>query len=301
MTEQTGRTEHAPRILSEEEWTARRTQHRERVARLVDPHAERRASGTAHPVHDFLFTYYSFRPNQLRRWHPGHGIALADAEERADWAGYHAVDVGDVRVVTVRPDVLEQRHETVRFVADLLAATESRPAALGCLGLHEWAMVYRAGDDVRHRTVPLRLGAAGTDAVVESLPLRCTHYDAFRFFTDEAAPRNSLTLSRADQVDREQPGCLHAGMDLYKWAYKLVPLVDSDLVLDCLEHAFAARELDMRASPYDLTDYGYSPVPIETAAGRADYVRHQADLAERARPLRARLRHLCEQLLAYPT
>ena len=32
-----------------------------------------------HPVHDFLFTYYSQRPAQLRRWHPGYGVALAGA------------------------------------------------------------------------------------------------------------------------------------------------------------------------------------------------------------------------------
>ena len=41
-------------------------------------------------------------------------------------------------------------------------------------------------------------------------------------------------------------------MDLYKWAYKLGPLVESELVMDCLELAADARELDMRASPYDL-------------------------------------------------
>ena len=35
-----------------------------------------------HPVHDFLFTYYSFRPAQLRRWSPGYGVVLADARWR---------------------------------------------------------------------------------------------------------------------------------------------------------------------------------------------------------------------------
>ena len=31
----------------------------------------------------------------------------------------------------------------------------------------------------------------------------------------------------------------------------------------------------MRASPYDLTELGYQPVPIETAAGKAEYVAAQ--------------------------
>ena len=41
--------------------------------------SHRRRSGVKHPVHDFLFTYYSQRPAALRRWHPGWGVALEDA------------------------------------------------------------------------------------------------------------------------------------------------------------------------------------------------------------------------------
>ena len=55
-------------------------------------------------------------------------------------------------------------------------------------------------------------------------------------------------------------------MDLYKWSYKLSPLIDSELLLDCLELAAAAREIDMRASPYDLRGYGYAPIAVEHAA-----------------------------------
>ena len=54
----------------------------------------------------------------------------------------------------------------------------------------------------------------------------------------------------------EQPACLHANMDVYKWAYKLLPLVDSTLVMDCFDLAWDARELDMRAAPYDIRDWG---------------------------------------------
>ncbi len=180
-------------------------------------------------------------------------------------------------------------------MAQLLAATATRPAQLSCFGLHEWAMVYRSGE-VRHQQVPLRLGRAGTDAVVDSMSLRCTHFDAFRFFTPAAAPRNMERLTRDDQIGREQPGCLHAGMDLYKWAFKLVPLVDSDLLLDCFALACAAREIDMRASPYDLSSFGYEPIAIETPGGRADYVRAQAELATRASDLRSVLLQRCRSL-----
>jgi hypothetical protein len=248
-------------------------------------------------VWDFLFSYYRLRPRQLRCWHPGYGMRLAGAEAISRYRhrrGYTCDGAG----VAVSHDYLRSRLETISFVMGLLRATAGRPAQLNCFGLHEWAMVYRS-DAVRHDRVPLRLGAAGTDTVVEAEiagPLRCSHFDAFRFFSPEAAPRNAGSPSRSAQQDWEQPGCLHANMDLYKWSYKLSPLIESEMLLDCLELAAAAREVDMRASPYDLSAYGYKPIPVEDAAGRAEYVRCQKAIATRAAPLRAALLARCDLL-----
>ncbi|MEN0139166.1 MAG: 3-methyladenine DNA glycosylase [Rhodococcus sp. (in: high G+C Gram-positive bacteria)] len=280
-------------VLDPSDWIPRRDRHRARVSALIGPHLERRERGETHPVNDFLFTYYSYRPNQLLRWHAGWGTVLAGADEYAELRGYHRTDGG----ITVDPGFLRRRSDTVAFTARLMEATGGRPTHLSCFGLHEWAMVYRSGE-VRHGSVPLRLGPGGTDSVVESLQLRCTHYDAYRFFTPAAEPRNTVPLTREDQLGREQPGCLHASMDLYKFCYKLAPMIDSDLTVDCFELALAARELDMRASPYDLTGYGYTPIPIETPHGRAEYVREQAALAARAAPLRAALHDRCRRLLS---
>ncbi len=102
-------------------------------------------------------------------------------------------------------------------------------------------MVYRQDDaQRRHLDRPLRLGQAGTDEVVRAHQIKCTHYDAFRFFTPQARPRNAMQPDLASRVDLEQPGCLHASMDIYKWAYKLIPVVPSDLLLD----AFIAGQGD---------------------------------------------------------
>ena len=278
-------------LLAPPDWQAQRDAHVARVRRWTDPARERRSRGERHPVLDFLFTYYSHRPAKLLRWHPGPGVVLAEATEYLRWPAYrstsHGVELGPLP---------STRRTTVEFVHRLLTATEARAPRLGCFGLHEWAMVYRS-EEVRHERWPLRLGATGTDTVVESLPVRCTHFDAFRFFTPAARPLNMLQPQRSDQVAMEQPGCLHAGMDLYKWSYKLDPYVPSSLVADCFELALDIRSLDMRASPYDLASLGYAPVRIETAQGRAEYVREQAGFTERARPLRARLIALCEELL----
>jgi hypothetical protein len=85
-------------------------------------------------------------------------------------------------------------------------------------------------------------------------------------------------------------------MDLYKWAYKLSPATPGELVADCFELAAEIRELDMRASPYDLRAYGYEPVAIETPDGKAEYAAAQRAFAARGAVLRGRLLDVCETL-----
>jgi hypothetical protein len=274
-------------ILDASTWRARRAAHETRVDGWIGPHLERRRHGVAHPVEDFLFTYYSHRPAQLRRWHPGAGVVLAGADPAEIGRDYvHAGGGAELDADAV----LARRRESVGWIRDLLVATAGRPAQFTCFGMHEWAMVYRQGqDDVRHRAWPLRLGAAGTAEVVDRTAVRCTHFDAYRFFTPAARPLNLLTPTRDGQAELEQPGCLHANMDVYRWAYKLSPLVPSELVADCFALAREIRTLDMRASPYDLAALGLPPLAVETPDGRAEYVAHQRDVARRAAPLRDRL------------
>ena len=280
--------------LTEGEWRPLQAAHRVRVDALTATHLSRREHHRTHPVEDFLFTYYSHRPAQLRRWNPGPGVLLEGACERVDWKFYRYADGAAGLDLGA---FLAARSDTVRAIRKLLAATTARPAHLGCFGLHEWAMVYRQNtDQVRHADWPLRLGAAGTDAVVESHQMTCSHFDAYRFFTQPARSLNTHAPSRDSQVAMEQPGCLHANMDLYKWAYKLSPAMPSALTLDCFDLAREVRELDMRASPYDLRALGYEPVKIETAEGKATYVAAQRDFATQAQVLRHKLMDACDTL-----
>lgn len=260
-------------------------------------HRERARRGQPHPVEDFLFTYYPWKPSRLRRWHPGVGTGLEDPDgtaPQASWRWY--VREGGIVQVDAA-GLAAARQPTLRFVAGLLRETLSRPGRFGCFGLHEWAMVYRLDQaDTRHASWPLRLGRAETDSVVEGHAVACSHFDAFRFFTPQARPRNALEPTRETQTAMEQPGCLHAGMDLYKWAMKLEPAVPSDLVMDCFELALDIRTLDMQASPYDLRALGYQPVRIETAEGKAEYARRQREFTVRSNALRRRLLDVVEAL-----
>jgi hypothetical protein len=271
--------------FTERQWREMAAAHAERVGPWIAPRLARRQQGTKHPVDDFLFDYYAWRPGQLARWHPGAGVLLTgDVEEFTSVRGY-VVDAAGARVDEQRLPL-----QVMRTALALLEATASRQASFHCFGRHEWAMVYRLERDaIRHSAWPLRLSPDSIDEVVESAPLRCTHIDAFRFYTEAARPLNITQPTRETQIDLEQPGCLHATMDLYKWSFRCYPVIGAELTADCFELARRVRIVDMRASPYDFRALGYEPIRIETAEGRAEYVEHQRAFAAEAAPLRDRL------------
>lgn len=292
----------AAQVLIPADWQEREAAHERRVRRYADPYLARRSAGRKHPVEDFLFTYYTQKPGQLLRWHPGDSVVLsgAAAAVRKDWKYYRTLDggeqaraglpAGSPAVTFDREAFLAERREAFLFARIILGGTAARPAQFGCFGLHEWAMVYRQDKfELRHEYLELRLGAAGTDKVVEDNRIRCSHFDAFRFYTPDAVPLNELAPTRENQRTLEQPGCLHANMDLYKWAYKLSPALPSELVMDCFELSWRVRAMDMQASPYDLTGWGYPAIPIETADGKAAYVEQQRAFSAEAQALRGRL------------
>ncbi len=280
--------------ISSLEWEDHAGRHRARAEQHTLAARKRRDGGVPHPVEDFLFQYYPYPFALLECWQPGSGVALewrATAEcpvPPAPFAG-RCYSVAEGFLFADPARLTGKERERLGWIRELLAETRDRVPNFACHGLHEWAMVYR-GREVRHeKTTPLRLPQAEIDALVESRAICCSHHDAFRFFASEARPMNRLQPTLESRVALEQPGCVHANMDLYKWAAKSMPWIGSELLLDCFELAAELRDLDMRASPYDLTAWGRAPVRIETAEGRRIYEVEQRRLAEKAVPLRKRL------------
>lgn len=308
-------------VLSADQWQTRRNVHQARVEKLTAAHLQRRTRGERHPVWDFLFDYYPITPGRLSHWSPGFGVALADAtpadiahlkffhiRSDAEREASGSAFTGGIPSTTAKDEVEQigtayldvakyraKRGKTVAYIRELLTKTMHNPAHFDCFGLHEWAMVYRT-EHPRHPE-PLRLGADGTNEVVDTHSVRCTHFDAYRFFTAAAEPLNAYRPNRAQQACFEQSGCLHANMDVYKWASKLGEIVPGELWLDCFELARDIRMLDMQASPYDLRDWGFEPVTIETPAGKHEYVERQRALSVRANELRRRLVQLADAAL----
>lgn len=92
-------------------------------------------------------------------------------------------------------------------------------------------------------------------------------------------------------------------MDLYgKVAVRLSPLIPSELVAAAFELAWDIRTLDVRAAPYDFTGLipdpagePWTPVAIETAEGKAQYVAEQKAFAERGTSIRQRMIEQCDR------
>lgn len=289
--------------ISETQWQSRAATHRTEVTKWTQPHRDRRGTHHKHPVYDFLFTYYPFSLGKLEQWHPGYGTSMEFAGEAPPTIYQTKFYHTSGNKVSLDVSKLQEKElKRISWMHNLLVNTQSRPANFACFGMHEWAMVYKTDKDsidLRHReSAPLRLSQEETDRIIESRPICCTHFDAFRFFTPPAVAFNKLQPTLDERHDFEQPGCLHTNMDLYKWAAKCMPWVGSDLLWECFQLAIKTREIDMRASPYDLTQYGYSPIKIETAEGRNEYEAIQRNISEAAKPLRQRLIDTLQQIIS---
>ncbi len=300
MTHEIWKNDTVAKILPFDQWTQRAEKHTEKVASYADDFVERRSVNKKHPVHDFLFTYYRFSPAKLKQWVPAIDEALEitpTLQAHYPWLNdYWFTREGDV--LHHNPERIHQNIKGVaKFIVELCRQINLRPPRYGCFGLHEWAMVYQLPQNqIRHQAHPLRLKPEEISSFVESQSLCCTHYDAYRFFTSEATPRNLFKPTLETRLQNEQAGCIHVNMDLYKWTAKLWPWVGADFLAETFFFALEARELDMRASPYDLIADGYEPIRIETESGRREYQRLQQQLAERSASLRQRLLNFAESI-----
>lgn len=266
-------------------------------AEWIDPNThESGGDGGAELIDDFL---YSGKPGILYRpiryYDPP--VRNNEADATAAEEEMQPSDSNDIKF-------LHKKASSFVWYKSILEMTLSNEPVLHCYGLHEWAMQYHpegaspppSGKYQSH--LPLRASREVINSTVERKGLRCTHVDALRFFAPAAGPLNShgASLERKDQLELEQPGCVHAHMDLLKIALRVKPYCDPSLLVDILGVALEARSLDVGASPYDCSEYSGdnkgSPIPIipvETPEGRAIYKALQSELMEKAEGIRLRL------------
>lgn len=282
--------------LSGKVWRTCQAGHHQLIDEVIDPYLKKKQHQHKDPVLDFLFEYYAFRPSHLKRWSPGIGILLEEAtcETAPPISELTITDKGAFLNPSHFP---KNRKSSAQWILSLLKKSMEKAPSFGCFGMHEWAMVYKA-DTIRHSYLSLRMDDQELAEFVESRPLVCTHFDAFRFFTKPAKPLNKFALSRQDFHETEQAGCLHTNMDLYKWAFKLFPWVSSDIIREAFFLAVDTRRIDMKASPYDLQEYDLQPIKIETDDGRKEYIIRQKEMYRRSVPVRKKLVAAYQKLIS---
>jgi hypothetical protein len=290
-------------LLPFETWTSRAKEHTALVSPITDAFLKRRELGLTHPVYDFLFTYYSCSPQKLKQWVPSFEEELIITEtnrEEYPWLTDYWFCINENVLSLNRERFHENMRSQTQFISELCENILQRTPRFSCFGLHEWAMVYKSPEAIRHKGHRLRLSLEELANFVESQTLCCSHYDAYRFFTPEARPLNILNPRLETRLQMEQGGCVHANMDLYKWSTKLWPWIGSDFIAKAFLLALEGRELDMRASPYDLSEEGFQPICIETEEGRKQYQKEQQVYAERTSSLRQELQAFCKRLITLP-
>ena len=273
-------------FLEEPEVLKKQSEHYNVLAPFVKSFRKWRNLGKKHPVYDFLFTYYSFSGGELLRWTPGLNYSLESIPKNCAWNNfYEKKDKG----YNIDPKKFaEHRKPYLDWAIKYLTCTRDRQAVFHCFGLHEWAMVYESKTR-HHPQENLRLSNDEIRDVVDSHSLCCTHYDAYRFFTPSSKPKNLYLLERSKVSEFDQKGCIHVNMDLYRFSYKIAPFISSDAMKEAFLLSKHAREIDMRASPYDLSNYGLTPIFIETEDGKKEYVKLQQDLSKNATSIRDKL------------
>jgi hypothetical protein len=267
-----------------------------------------------HPVYNFLHNYYQYSTHDLRKFSPGLGVYLMGARVGLVADEQHLLDErfmifdeqgGQYDAAKFGQHIVG-KGDWDRFTKarDVLAATAAKTAFFGCFGMHEWAMLYSGnGSPVkRHQEkLLLRVSQEVIDVTVGAPGvMRCTHFDAFRFFQPGAKPFNAIAPTRSTQKRYEQPGCIHANMDLFRYAYTLYPLIPSVLLVNALEVAVEARKIDLRASPYDVSGFEgcETPICVETPQGRKLYIEEQERIANMGYPVRKKLLAVYEEVIA---
>lgn len=273
--------------IAREHWLKRVAEHQKITSSWITPRLTRRAVGQKHPVDDFLFDYYPISPAKLSTWVPSFEERLEAEIVDFEYFDPNVYEFSD-GVISVRSTWLQQHEPKATSALNFLTRVASRAPRIGCFALHEWAMVLDV-EQVRHQSWPLRLTQSEIADTIDEIGLRCTHFDAFRFFTPTARPKNPQQLSRDSQIEFDQPGCLHANMDLYRIAFAHSPIVGAEIVREAFALAKEIRTVDMQVAPYDLAALGVQPIPIETPAGRQQFSELQAAFSERAATLRAKL------------
>jgi len=125
--------------LSETQWKTVEDSNQHLLEPIVSAHRLRRMKGEKHPIIDFLFDYYHFKPSKLLEWTPGIGVYLkgSKAKDLVVKKGFNENQHGVFIDTHTFP---ADRMDGLNWTIDLLKQSFDRKPQFNCFGLHEWCM-----------------------------------------------------------------------------------------------------------------------------------------------------------------
>ena len=135
-----------PKILESVHWKQAMADHKDRVQEWTTPYKKRRSKTESHPVHDFLFSYYSYSIGRLESWHPPAGTHLEFSPTENKHIPSHFSENYYTKkggYLFLDPTKSVSRLNSHRWILQLLEHTQKNKPIYGCYGMHEWAMVYK--------------------------------------------------------------------------------------------------------------------------------------------------------------
>jgi hypothetical protein len=193
-----------------------------------------------HPIYNFIFVYFFFNQKILFQYSPGMNTTI---ELDQDYDKLFSLNLApELQPIEAQSKTLaisfSEKKISKKFLQrtlQILKSVQSKLPSFWCFGLHEWAMQYHSSQlapspstkSSSFQSLPLRVSPEQIESLINPpssaiqppIPrLRCTHFDAIRFFTPSSLPLNVIsptpTRNTVDQFD--QPGCIHVNMDLFK-------------------------------------------------------------------------------------
>ena len=170
-------------------WAVSAMAHKLRVEKLLQGNLYKDPN---HPIYNFIFNYFFFKPSTLFQYSAGLDAILALDESFQKFLNPKGLSKNSDGIF-YDPNLhfrTQNQKESITFTLSLLQSVYGRAPSFCCFGLHEWAMLYRVNESGNmpskcspRQALPLRLSQDDIKKIVESNNIRCSHIDAFRFFT----------------------------------------------------------------------------------------------------------------------
>lgn len=164
--------------ITERDWHKQRAEYAGSIVPFTSNYRQRKGKGLSHPIYDSDLPITLFLQPSLKR-HPGYGAVLevkdeSQAKELLENPLYKKKQSGAslLNIFLSIEKIRERELKQLTWISTLSRNINQRAPRFSCLGLHEWAMVYKSQE---HHPYPLRLSNSEIESFLDSSTIACSH------------------------------------------------------------------------------------------------------------------------------